>query len=895
MLALLLSAALAAVPALGSISGDVKDESNGGSLANVEVRAWWYSAAVKGWICTTDQQNPVACIYTNFTNAQGHFSIGGLPPNTYLIDGRGGPPNYTDRWYSGAAADPTLQSTAGYIGSDALQIAVNGVDRLLSPALYLRQGGGLDGTITANGSLFAGLFLRAENANDGRIHHNDRSQIDPHLGEFHFRGLLPGPTDLLSYSLDGLYESQRLSAGLSIAANQNLDSGAHALTAMNLATDTFNGLIDVTTVQPSFGAGRAPHSQFVSSGTLIAPRNAGDVDGFCFQANANDRFELSARAAEIRRGRINPWVDPMLRLNDPSGAQIAFDDDSGSLTPGGGPLDARIANTGELAAGRYCARVTTFGDASFNGTTQGSTGRFVFEVTLLNRRPTLTASVGGQPAPVPPAAVPIVEGGSVTIDVSFADADADPLTVQAVLVDNTGAAVVSQVLPHTSASTASFTWTAPQDASTAGPYTVTFTATDAPVTDSLVSRPVSVNIAVAPVAVPQQVAPPDGSRVTTFTPGLEIQDLVDNTQTAVSYQYELYGAGGALLSQSGVIPQDPSGHMTYVPPPLPENEHVAWRVRALHGATNPAHSAWTGLWHFMVDTQNDPPPAPVLLKPGNGDEVLVRQPGFSASSVEDPEGDGVSLVFELASKADFSALVETSDPVPVTLGSVSTPWTTSKVLDWSGAYWVRAHAVDSRGARSDDSNVVNFTIRPDLPPTTPQLAGPFAAQCQGKVFTVGAPPAVELTHVTDPDNEPVTLEAQVFLFGADPATATPLADVTQAQGAGSTTALDLSLVHWTEDAHYRIRGRAGDGVLWSQWAECDFTVDLIPAPGADGGTSDSGPDGGTADAGQSDGGPITASKSGCSCREGGSPGALLLFLLGAFALRRRPEIRGHHT
>ena len=379
--------------------------------------------------------------------------------------------------------------------------------------------------------------------------------------------------------------------------------------------------------------------------------------------------------------------------------------------------------------------------------------------------------------------------------------------------------------------------------------------------------------------MPQQVAPADGARVSTASPGLEIQDLVDNSQTAVSYQYELYDSTGALMAQSGTIPLDPSGHMSYFPPPLPENMLVSWRVRALHG---PAHSPWSGHRSFLVDTVNEPPPEPVLVKPSDGDEVIVRQPGFAATSDPDPEGDAVSLVFQLADDAAFTHLIETSDPLGVTLANRTTPWTPSHLLAWGRKYWARVYAVDSHGAQSGYSAAVAFTVRADALPAAPALKGLFASQCHGVVLNQGPPPAIPVGNVQDPDGEPVTLELQVLDFTAG----TTLIDVTRPQSAlGDTTAMDVSTVNWKEDGHYTVRARAGDGTLWTPWTECDFTLDQVGAV-ADGGVLP--PDGGTSSNPGQQPPPDGAHRSGCSSTSG--PG-LALLLAAMLALWRRRQLQ----
>jgi len=312
----------------------------------------------------------------------------------------------------------------------------------------------------------------------------------------------------------------------------------------------------------------------------------------------------------------------------------------------------------------------------------------------------------------------------------------------------------------------------------------------------------------------------------------------------------------------------------FTPAPLPENEQVSWRVRAVHGS---AHSAWSVFRHLLIDVTNEPPPAPVLVKPLDGDEVMTRQPGFSASVDPDPEGDAVSLVFQLASDDAFAQIVETGAPVPVTLANLTTPWTPATVLAWGGTYYARVYAVDALGAQSGFSNVVSFSVRPDALPAPPPLEGTFAQSCHGGELK-SRPPSISVGNVQDPDGEAVTLELQLLDFTSG----SVLLDVSQAQSSGATTAMDVSTMKWTEDAHYTVQARAGDGTLSTPWTSCDFTLDEVPdepPPATDGGTTPPAADGGTNP-------PIDgAHRSGCSS---GALGALAV--LGLLALLRRRSV-----
>lgn len=860
MLRPLAAAVLLSLPAAaGSISGQVF-EKGAGAIAGMTVRLWSpvYVTDANGTRIKSWTYCPGGTCVTTTTNGTGSYSFGSLA-GPYLVDtlpGSSVAVEYTDRWY---APNEATDDFAGFTGATQIDGSAGGSGF----NVYVLRGGGINGLVhDPGGSLLAGVFLRAELASNPLVHHNDQSQggtyHPEHPGEFYFRNLPPlGNYQILSYWQPGTYETQ-LTGGIGVSSGSDTTLGAAiTMQTVNTAADPNNGSHAITL------SGATSHTQkYVSSGGLIAPRASGDWDEFCIAASAGDRYKLSASADVIPgTSRATPFIDPILRITGPAGYS-RYDDDSG------GSLNSLITDTGELAAGTYCARVSTFGDADFSGGNgQGSTGRFVFEIDRLNRRPLISATVPSQPA--------WVEGGVVTINLSYSDPDGDPLTVTPVLTDGSNNTVTDWNL-SAGASTGTFTWTIPQGASTTGPYTATFTATDAPIADSFVSHPVSVVIDVAALAVPLQVAPADGARMNSSSPPLEIQDLTDDTQQNVAFEFELYDSpSGSLIPQSpGTVALDPSGHMVYFPaPPLAENQRVMWRVRAAHGTTTLAHSAWSPFRSFLVDAVNEPPPTPILVKPADGDEAMVRQPGFAATSQPDPEGDGVSLVFQLASDAAFANVIETSDPIGVTLANDTTPWTPTHVLDWGGSYYARVWAVDSLGAQSVPSDPTPFSVRPDALPDAPAIQ---VAQCQNAELR-DPPAAIALQNVEDPDGEPITLELQLANF----ATGATLLDVTQPESAaGGSTAMDVSAMSWTEDAHYKIRARAGDGTLWTVWSECDFTLNqntpvVVPDAGVVGT-----PDGGTNNGPPPDG----THRSGCN--SAGASGFALLLGLVALALRR---------
>lgn len=103
----------------------------------------------------------------------------------------------------------------------------------------------------------------------------------------------------------------------------------------------------------------------------------------------------------------------------------------------------------------------------------------------------------------------------------------------------------------------------------------------------------------------------------------------------------------------------------------------------------------------------------VLNATGPDELVLVTNPRISSSVLEDPEGDLVSILFEVVFDAEFEDVVAAIDPVPAGAAN-SVEWTVTPDLDGGTRYFVRAMVQDDRGSESDWSGGVSFTVRPDL-------------------------------------------------------------------------------------------------------------------------------------------------------------------------------------
>ena len=434
--------------ALGAtLAGTISDEKSS-PIKGMQVRLWAPSTKVKAYVVAK----------TATTDVSGKYKFTGVTKGNYKLDARmpaGTTGTYGDRWY-----DVTQPTSSGYIAENADVIAIKATDNLTGYNITMQVTGGLDTTVADKSGLKSGIQVRCEQKTEYRIHHNDFSMatfkkgsvtVTKHLGKGYFRGLLPSNYRLLLHGPDGKYETQIVAGPYKVASKKN--GAATKVTMLAMAKDPYepndtptdkgsainNDIFHLTTPKP-----------YVTSGALIGPRSGGDVDWYCFDAFATDRYIVTADTPLKVEGKVreDPWVDPVLGLfsipkKTAKPVKVKTDDDGGP-----GLRDSKL-DTGVLGtAGRYCMAVTTFGDTAWTGKTQMSAGRYRLTITMGNRPPKFsvgyqgTTYQGKQPL-VTPSTIKVKEGAKLFFTLDFTDIDADTLTATMKMEDANSKAVTN--------------------------------------------------------------------------------------------------------------------------------------------------------------------------------------------------------------------------------------------------------------------------------------------------------------------------------------------------------------------------------------------------------------------------------------------------------------------
>lgn len=791
-----------------SISGRIT--SSVGTGLPAEVMLW--APGLKGWEVTQ----------TLNANSNGDYVFNNLSPNTYRVFSRPSSSmasNYANRWY-----DVAPPNSSGWLMADADDLViVNSSTNLTGINITLPLNGGIDGHVrTSAGTPLAGMYVRAEWPSDYRYHHNDVTKGSPQSGNFFMRGMVAETYTFLVYDPNANYRTAIFPGPFTVTSNNVATGGNLTLSAMpadpnepNNTRTAGGSLIDAT------GLRAIPPQPWSSTGAAISPRN-GDIDWYCLDAVAGDRFRLSTSTTITVNGvsRDHPWIDPVIGWFTSSGTLLAWaDDQPQSFNPS---LEVWVTSTG-----RYCAAVTMYGDTGWNGTGQGSAGRYQLQIEMLNRRPVLEVSYGGAPAPHAPESIVQAEGAELTLDLAFSDPDQDVLTVTATAVDAVGAPMGEGVLTlDAAAGTGTWEWSISHTAGDGSPYEVTFTVSDAEhdVTHTVAIEISSVNV---PPTTPVPVSPADGATITTSTTELLVDNAVDADGDPIEIQFQVFY--DQTLGSPAQSHQMPQGAMQtgWTPDPMPENAVVYWRVRAYDGQPVASYSLWSAWQHFRIDQQNDPPPAPEIFKPAPGQLSISRRPTLTLANVKDPDGDAVSYVFQLASDDTFkTVLAESGDVSPS--GAPVTAWRVDQDLQWEATYYARAAAKDERGADSGFGASTPVEIKANVLPAEPQLLEPDPLTCGELVYTEAAPEEVVVAMVIDPEGEPVELQLEVV----DAATeqdddAVPYATGSAPQVAG----LDATQVSFDgsdipEDVALAYRVRAHDGFGATHWTTCPFWLNL---------------------------------------------------------------------
>ncbi len=323
-------------------------------------------------------------------------------------------------------------------------------------------------------------------------------------------------------------------------------------------------------------------------------------------------------------------------------------------------------------------------------------------------------------------------------------------------------------------------------------------------------------------SVPEIVSPQNGGHVDQLSPSLEIANSIDPEGDAFSYVFEIYSDKEyktLVASQADVIPQS-NTTVWMVPVTLDDNTAYFWRVKAVDatGSSNWAHG------RFFVDTQNDPPSAPVAGSPADSTSVDTQTPILQILNSTDPDSGTVTYRFELYADSSMQFPVASMDGIAAGANG-RTSWTVDVPLDHGAWYYWRAIAADELGAHTPGL-LTSFQV--DLnnsAPSPPEIVSPAD---ESEITTT----SLDLTAGTASDAEGGNL---TYLFEID---TRPTFDSPDRQISNQILPMDQAVIwavqNLNDNTRYYWRVKANDGLAESPWRYGAFLVNTIneapPAP-----------------------------------------------------------------
>ncbi|MCJ8503062.1 chitobiase/beta-hexosaminidase C-terminal domain-containing protein [Desulfatitalea alkaliphila] len=321
-------------------------------------------------------------------------------------------------------------------------------------------------------------------------------------------------------------------------------------------------------------------------------------------------------------------------------------------------------------------------------------------------------------------------------------------------------------------------------------------------------------------SVPVILEPLNGHFVETLTPELVIANSIDPDGNPIVYTFELFGDPAFKERLFAAEVDDAPGGTTSwrVPTPLADNTMYHWRARA---ANDTGRTLWA-YGRFLTDTANDPPTAPGISAPADGNDVDTHYPVLEITNSTDPEGETVTYELEVYADSAMTTLVTAARALDAG-GDHRTAWTVDVALAEATAYHWRAVAVDSRGAATEGPLAAFWVNTANTAPPAPLPVFPGDGAQIATTY-------VELTFAPGDDaHDPgitysIELDTDPTFAGDAKVVSDPIPSAAPHMG--------WALQDLTDNTWHYWRVKSSRGTIESPWAAGRFFVNTInEAPG----------------------------------------------------------------
>ena len=252
---------------------------------------------------------------------------------------------------------------------------------------------------------------------------------------------------------------------------------------------------------------------------------------------------------------------------------------------------------------------------------------------------------------------------------------------------------------------------------------------------------------------PGLVAPEPAERIGDNTPLLRVTNAVDPDGDPLTYAFEVFADEGLRERVAAIegLPEggegaEPGETVGEIEVELEENRTFFWRATASDPrVAGPASSVGS----FFVDVVNEPPSVP---SPASPDAVVdTLQPALVVMPSVDPEGDGITYLFEVYND-------EILEELTTAFESTETTRATDIFLEEDRVYFWRAAARDALEVVSDFSEPLSFRVNTEnILPAAPALTLPAQPGDQLR----DTPTVLSWAQVEDEDGDPVTYEIEL--------------------------------------------------------------------------------------------------------------------------------------
>jgi uncharacterized protein (TIGR03382 family) len=280
---------------------------------------------------------------------------------------------------------------------------------------------------------------------------------------------------------------------------------------------------------------------------------------------------------------------------------------------------------------------------------------------------------------------------------------------------------------------------------------------------------------------PRPVQPMVGSQVSTLTPVLVVDNVVDADDATVTYLFEVAEDAAFTVGRqaSAAVAAGERGSTSWaVMGALKPFTSYFWRVTAVdpHGGSRQGEASSFSI--FIGRPANHAPGAPALVGPAQGESVASATPALVASPATDSDGDALSYVFELDTSATFGgAARQVSSAVEAQDGKVG--WTPAALQENTRYYW-RVRALDA--ASAGDWTVGTFVVNAQNDaPSAPVALNPSEA------VVATRKPTLTVQNAVDPEGDAVTYAFEVRKLGSSDVVASASSVAAGAHGVTSVT------------------------------------------------------------------------------------------------------------